>query len=60
MKQIEVNFIYKFTDQCHHPSLASSALPAASVHQVCLQSSVARESPSQRLSPSSPEGTDFS
>ena len=43
MKQHEINFIYKFTDHCH-PLLASSALPAASVHNACPPNSVARAS----------------
>ena len=34
MKQNEINFIETFTEHCH-PSLASSALPAASVRHAC-------------------------
>ena len=60
MKQNEIDFIYKFTDQCHHPLLESSALPAASVHHVCPSSSEARASSYERFSPSFPEGTDSS
>jgi hypothetical protein len=43
MKQNEINFIETFTEHCH-PSLASSALPAASVRHACPPNSEASAS----------------